>query len=313
MTSSVLRLFAAVSLVAVSFAVPPDSRAQTSRVLCRKRNGALFLKVGLCGKGQTQVDFEEFGVLGPEGPPGEDGAPGADGADGRDGTQGPPGPAGATGPAGAPGSPGEAGQTGVQGPPGPADGPPGPPGPRGAAGTQGATGPPGPPGAGVEGPTGPTGATGPTGETGATGATGDAGAAGTQGLPGPAGPPGPSTALRTFQGAVPVGTDPNNATVVSLTLDPGSYALSAKLYVTHNELLSFDVTCVLDGGGLGQPLDVSRVTVGMNQSQALSLASIAEVGSRDTFFVTCVGAQGGATALSIQLIAIRVDTVQEVQ
>jgi hypothetical protein len=113
---------------------------------------------------------------------------------------------------------------------------------------------------------------------------------------------------------VPVGTDPNNATVVSVTLGPGSYVLSAKLYVTQIEQSqSFDVTCTLHRGASPESLDLSTVTVGLNQSQALSLASIAEViGPPDTCFVTCVGAQGGATALSIQLIAIRVDTVQEV-
>src|SRR5262245_15654608 len=117
MTSWVSRFSVAAILFAVFTGFPTDARAQTSRVLCKKKNGLLLLKVGFCGKGQTQVDFADFGIQGPEGPAGQDGESGADGQDG------PPGPAGATGPAGVPGAPGIAGPTGPQGVQGPANGP----------------------------------------------------------------------------------------------------------------------------------------------------------------------------------------------
>jgi Collagen triple helix repeat (20 copies) len=302
MTLPAVRLLIVVSLVAASLAVPAQSPAQISRVLCRKRNGALFLRVGLCGQGQTQVDFPEFGVVGPEGAAGQDGAPGADGADGEDGG---PGPAGPTGPAGAPGIQGVAGPTGPQGPPGPPDGPPGPTGPTGAIG---ATGPPGPAGLqGAAGSAGPAGARGPTGPSGATGAQGPAGATGAIGATGATGQAGTSTAFRTFRGATPIEA-PDTLVSGVLSLEPGSYVLSAKLYVTHSESISMTVTCMLVGGG-PDPLDLTTVTVDMGEFQALSLAGTEVIASPGTVFVTCTG-QTGATALSVQLIAIRVDTVR---
>jgi Collagen triple helix repeat (20 copies) len=313
MTLPAVRLLIVVSLVAGSLAVPAQSPAQISRVLCRKRNGALFLRVGLCGQGQTQVDFPEFGVVGPEGAAGQDGAPGADGADGEDGG---PGPAGPTGPAGAPGIQGVAGPTGPQGPPGPPDGPPGPTGPTGAvgatgppgpAGLQGAAGPAGPAGLqGAAGPAGPIGARGATGPSGATGAQGPAGATGAIGATGATGQAGTSTAFRTFRGATPIEA-PDTLVSGVLSLEPGSYVLSAKLYVTHSESTMI-VTCMLVGGG-PDPLDLTTVTVHMGEFQALSLAGTEVIASPGTVFVTCTG-QTGATALSVQLIAIRVDTVR---
>jgi hypothetical protein len=316
MTLPAVRLLIVVSLVAASLAVPAQSPAQISRVLCRKRNGALFLRVGLCGQGQTQVDFPEFGVVGPEGAAGQDGAPGADGADGEDGG---PGPAGPTGPAGAPGIQGVAGPTGPQGPPGPPDGPPGPTGPTGAVGTTGPPGPAGLPGAagpagpaglqGAAGPAGPTGAIGATGPSGATGAQGPAGATGAIGATGATGQAGTSTVFRTFRGATPIEA-PETLVSGILSLEPGSYVLSAKLSVAHSGLLPSDVTCILDGDGLADPLDAATVTLGVGQSQALSLASTEVIGAQGTVFVACTGGQAGSTALSVQLIAIRVDTVQ---
>jgi hypothetical protein len=92
-----------------------------------------------------------------------------------------------------------------------------------------------------------------------------------------------------------------------LSLEPGSYVLSAKLYVTHSESTMI-VTCMLVGGG-PDPLDLTTVTVHMGEFQALSLAGTEVIASPGTVFVTCTG-QTGATALSVQLIAIRVDTVQ---
>jgi hypothetical protein len=95
----------------------------------------------------------------------------------------------------------------------------------------------------------------------------------------------------------------------ALSLEAGSYVLSAKLYVTHSESTSLIVTCMLVGAGPG-PLDLTTVTVGMNEFQALSLAGTEVFGSPGTVSVTCAGDHTGATALSIQLIAIRVGAVQ---
>ena len=81
--------------------VARDAAAQTTtRVLCQRKSGALFVRVGFCGKRETPVNVEALGVAGPAGPAGESGGPGADGppgADGRAGRDGGPGPAGAPG------------------------------------------------------------------------------------------------------------------------------------------------------------------------------------------------------------------------
>ena len=98
-----------------------------------------------------------------------------------------------------------------------------------------------------------------------------------------------------------------------LTLDPGSYALSAKLHLTAPSILPpspFNVTCVLDGEQQPQELDRTRTTVA-GPDVGASLASTVEVhGSPRKFFVSCVADSGNdATAENIQLIAIRVDSV----
>ena len=78
MGHSISRILAVVAFVAFATIISAsESAAQTSRVLCRKKNGLLFLRVGLCGKGQEVVDFAELGIIGPaEGPPGEQGPEG---------------------------------------------------------------------------------------------------------------------------------------------------------------------------------------------------------------------------------------------
>src|SRR5262249_53853347 len=85
-----------------SLALASQSAAQTgSRVLCQRRNGALFVRVGLCGKRETPVNVDALGLAGPTGPAGQSGPPGPPGADGRAGRDG---EAGTTGPPGATGS-----------------------------------------------------------------------------------------------------------------------------------------------------------------------------------------------------------------
>ena len=99
------RILAVVAVVAFGTIISAsESAAQTSRVLCRKKNGLLLLRVGLCGKGQEVVDFAEFGIVGPPGADGSDGprrAPRAGRArTGPEGPQGPEGPEGLEGPEG---------------------------------------------------------------------------------------------------------------------------------------------------------------------------------------------------------------------
>jgi hypothetical protein len=103
--------------------------------------------------------------------------------------------------------------------------------------------------------------------------------------------------------------------MVSGTLDlaNGNYVLSAKLYVTSDvdNPLVVDVTCDLMQEGTS--IDHTTITVGANQSQALSLASSAVVSNNgnDEISVSCAtGASDvDVEAFSIQLIAIRVSTL----
>ena len=195
--SSIPILIAAAVLAQLSL-LPSEALAQVSRVLCQRKNGAVFVRVGFCAKKETEIDVTSLGLVGQEGRPGSDGPPGANGPDGLPGVPGPPGPGG---PPGTAGPPGVAGATGPAGPPSGAEGPTGPPGTTGAQGVAGATGPAGPTGAqGSVGPPGATGAqgvagaTGPAGPSGTQGSVGPPGATGAQGVAGATGPAGPTGA-----------------------------------------------------------------------------------------------------------------------
>ena len=50
-------------------ALAPRAEAQ-SRVLCKRPNGAVFVRIGLCGKRETPLDVADLGLVGPPGPPG---------------------------------------------------------------------------------------------------------------------------------------------------------------------------------------------------------------------------------------------------
>src|SRR5262249_45451245 len=147
-TSTIL----AMALLAPIALLPSKALAQVSRVLCQRKNGAVFVRVGFCAKKETEIDVSSLGLVGPGGPPGPAGA---------DGAPGDPGP---------PGHPGPMGSEGAPGPQGPANGPPGPTGPGGSTGPPGQTG--------LQGIVGPTGPQGGMGAVGATGAQGVAGATG---------------------------------------------------------------------------------------------------------------------------------------
>ena len=190
---------------------PREAEAQVSRVLCQRKNGAVYVRVGFCAKKETEIDISSLGLVGPDGPagppgddgtpgtPGQPGPPGATGAQGATGPQGPEnGPPGPTGPGGPTGPPGPTGDQGIVGPIGPQGGigPIGPIGPQGGIGPVGPTGPQG--GVGPVGPTGPQGGVGPVGPTGPQGGVGPVGATGPvgpQGGVGPVGPTGPNGAV----------------------------------------------------------------------------------------------------------------------
>ena len=147
-------IFSALLLPTVAPAEPISS--------CVTKTGTIrIVTSGGCSKGETLLEWNAEGPVGPQGPTGATG------------------PAGTTGPAGATGPAGPTGATGAQGPQGP-------------AGTSGAQGPAGAPGAqGPQGPAGAAGAPGPQGPQGAQGPIGAQGPSGPQGEVGPIGPAGP--------------------------------------------------------------------------------------------------------------------------
>src|SRR4030095_1560451 len=97
-------LFAVAACATVcAVVVARDAAAQTTtRVLCQRKSGALFVRVGFCGKRETPVKLDALGLAGAPGRAGEVGPPGADGRAGRDGAAGPAGAPGEPGPPGAP-------------------------------------------------------------------------------------------------------------------------------------------------------------------------------------------------------------------
>ena len=165
----------------------------------------------------------------------------------------------------------------------------------------GATGPTGPTGAGTPGETGPTGPTGRTGPTGATGSTG-------QGATGATGPMGISAALQVEDNNVVVGTSPTNVST-DLALGPGSYVLSAKLYLVMtgpvDEAL---VTCGLVSVVSGV-VDTTIASAMRNRPAPLGLtATLAVPAQGDTVRVLCTQDDAAAAprARSVKLIAIQV-------
>lgn len=289
--------------VAVCVAVARDAEAQTTtRVLCQKRNGALFVRVGFCAKRETPLNVEALGVAGPTGPPGESGAPGD------------PGPAGADGRAGAPGASGPAGPPGATGAAGTAGPPGGPPGAAGPTGEQGAVGPTGPQGPqGPQGLEGPVGGPGAVGARGPTGSAGPAGPAGSQGPIGPDGPPGPrgeagvSSAARAYQLSAPVD---NAFAVVSapFSLGPGRYVLIGKLYLSYQTGSVFAVSCELRQGGA--TLDFAGTVLEAGRELPITLVSTTVVGGpAEDFTIACktIGPEAMATAIAVQLVGISVD------
>jgi hypothetical protein len=110
-------------------------------------------------------------------------------------------------------------------------------------------------------------------------------------------------------------TIPLAGTTVSGTLDlqSGSYVLSAKLHLSRpaeSVPPPFNVTCVLVDQAM-TVFDSATVTVAAGESRTLTLSSTAVLERSASFFVTCVPSGDDASANSIQLIAIRVDSVSE--
>jgi collagen triple helix repeat protein len=289
-------LLGVAACAAVCIVVARDAEAQTTtRVLCQKRNGALFVRVGFCAKRETPLNVEALGVAGPTGPPGESGAPGD------------PGPAGADGRAGAPGASGPAGPPGATGAAGAAGPPGGPPGATGPTGEQGAVGPTGP--QGPQGPQGLEGPDGPTGPRGDGGPTGPAGPPGGQGPPGPRGEAGISSAARAYRESARVG---ETFAVVSdtLSLGPGRYVLLGKLYLAHQSGQTFGVSCELRQ--LDATLDFAGTVLLGGRELPITLVSTTVVGNpSDDFTIECRtdAPEAVATAIAVQLVGISVDQV----
>src|SRR5262249_18594435 len=179
---------------------------------------------------------------------------------------------------------------------------------------QGNVGPQGP--QGLTGQTGALGPTGPTGNTGPIGPQGDEGQRGARGLPGDTGPPGPtggsSRAFRAFQDRADVTSD---ASTVSgpLTLNPGSYVLIGKLYLSPQAGAgSFNVVCVLRQQFGPNNITLDRVAIDLSSGdlRPLTLASTTNVsGSPNDLSIVCAtgNEDAAATASWVQLIAIQVD------
>jgi Collagen triple helix repeat (20 copies) len=131
------------------------------------------------------------------------------------------------------------------------------------------TGPRGP--IGPVGPTGPTGPQGPSGNNGATGPQGPAGNTGPQGATGAAGP----ATLATYHArgfVVNTGVPRRTATLASIDLPAGSFALTATIWLENDDDDDQAYTCDLTGG---------TVTEG-NSSLAYTLSGIGDDGDTTT-------------------------------
>ncbi|MGA9595191.1 MAG: hypothetical protein WBV06_03480 [Acidimicrobiia bacterium] len=184
---------------------------------------------------------------------------------------------GKTGPTGPTGTSGTSGTTGATGPTGPTNGPSGPTGATGSAGSTGSTGPTGP----SDGPTGPTGSTGPTGPsngpTGPTGATGigTTGPTGATGIGGVAplvaaariNSDGTIAASQGFSGFSKPGT--------------GQYDLTLSVVPADTDLLSVQITQVVDSGGpVGTGGENMVGFVGLGVIEAITYDSTGTVADR---------------------------------
>src|SRR5262245_12349367 len=316
-SKSTIGSFVAVSFVAAIAGAPRAADAQVSRVLCQRRNGAVYVRVGFCAKKETEIDVSSLGLVGPDGaqgPPGNDGAPGDPGPPGPPGAAGPPGATGPQGPAnGPPGPTGPAGPTGSVGPTG-GQGFVGPTGPKGDVGAVGGTGPAGPTGPlGPTGPTGPDGAVGPPGPTGPQGPQGPQGGGGPQGPQGntgPAGPTGPAgttTALRAVGNGVALPANSPTSAVGPLTVSAGSYVVLTKMQGANKGVSNINVTCSLFHNG--SPIDSVEANIGAGAIRPMSLLSTSGAADSDTFSVACTSDGPNGEVDSLQLVAITVDTL----
>ena len=340
-SKSTIGSFVAVSLAAAIAGPPREAGAQVSRVLCQRKNGSVYVRIGFCAKKETEIDIGSLGLVGqngPAGPPGSDGAPGdsgppgppgATGTQGATGPQGPAngppgptGPGGPTGPVGPPGDQGIVGPTGPQGVVGPLGptgpqggvGPVGPTGPQGGVGAVGGTGPVGPNGpqglVGPVGPTGPNGNVGATGSTGPQGPQGSQGGSGPQGLQGntgprgPTGPAGTTTALEADNDGVALSANP---AVGPLSVAAGNYVVLAKLQGTNKGGGNINVTCSLLHNGTA--IDSIEASIGSGGIRPMSLLSTASAGNSDTFSVACNSDGPNGEVDALQLVVISVDTL----
>ena len=114
---------------------------------------------------------------------------------------------------------------------------------------------------------------------------------------------------------MPIGTSETHVSA-ALDLGPGSYVLSAKLYAAHTGgpgSSALTVTCMFDGEDLEDADDSTTITLQPGGFNALSLASTTKVEDSASVFVACSAGEDEATALRVQLIAIRVDSVQVIR
>lgn len=309
------------------------------RVLCMSKKGRITARTA-CKTREQRVDLAALATEGPQGPQGPTGAAGApgevgpqgevgrqgevgpQGPEGPMGQQGERGPQGYMGPQGAVGPMGPQGDTGPQGEVGPVgpQGPQGPIGPTGATGATGAkgnkgdTGPQGAQGpqgdVGPQGPAGPTGAAGATGDQGPQGPAGVAGPAGAQGpqgpqgIVGPQGPAGPDGIVNAY--ATTVGaTAPSDGPDVAgpLTLPPGTYAISAKVWMKNEHTDSGDVNvphlhyvrC-----SLVATLTNSATVVDADTTQVTILPTMASSAGAAAASFNLAGTFGGTTTVTLR-------------
>jgi hypothetical protein len=120
--------------------------------------------------------------------------------------------------------------------------------------------------------------TGPAGPAGATGVTGPAGPAGATG------PTGPSNAFSVSSSFVGLPGGP--ATLASLALAPGAYAVTAKTVIADDSAESVYVFCDVLAGATTE--DTSATMVGTNSArQTVALAFTGTFNSPTTVVLTC--------------------------
>jgi len=163
--------------------------------------------------------------------------------------------------------------------------------------------------AGAKGDTGLTGPTGAQGQSGPQGAPGNTGADGAIGAVGPAGPAGSSAAfIARHDELVVVGLSP--ATVVTLPLPAGQYALFGKVVVQNLDNSPQSVTCSLSTGESalirldGTDSNVGGITTDV-YSQVISLQDLITVPTAGASVdLTCHGYSMGATNAKITALQV---------